>query len=77
MAIDLVDGPWMRSDGRSTFDHALVRVVRLCQTARAGETIIGSSVRGVMAVGPAAFAPAGLARFRQFGEEYAFHVLRS
>ncbi len=82
IAIDLVDGtrlgtdqPW--PDRNDTSDDAPLRVVRLCQAARAGETLIGASVHEMMHIGRAPSTPTGLVRFREFGEEYLFHVLVS
>ena len=75
IAIDLVDREWLGSNRQDGLDGVSLRAVRLCQAARVGETLIGPSVHDVIAVGCAPIEPAGLARFPELGEEYAFHVL--
>jgi hypothetical protein len=75
MSIDLVDRQWLGSDQHNPLDGAPLRSVRLCQAARPGETLSGPSVHDIMAGSRGSFEPPGIARFAQFGEEYAFHVL--
>lgn len=77
MAIDLVDGESFRARAEATVDGDELRSVRLCQAARAGETLVSMPVHDVVRNGNAHFGPPKIARFAELGDQYTFFELRS